>query len=51
MNSILDKVVSVLVASILTALGTLALGVYTDFLPVLLPALQHIAPQTYLKIT
>lgn len=39
-----------LVGSILSGLGALVLSIYSDFLPVLIPALQSVAPQTYLKI-
>lgn len=50
MNSIRDSVVPVLVGSILSGLGALALSIYSDFLPALIPALQNVAPQTYVKI-
>ena len=50
MTSIRDSVLPVLVGSILTGLGALALSIYSDFLPALIPALQNVAPQTYVKI-
>ena len=50
MTSIRDSVVPVLVGSILGGLGALALSIYSDFLPTLIPALQNVAPQTFVKI-
>lgn len=50
MNSLRDIVLPVLLGSILSGLGALALGIYSDFLPVLMPALQNVAPKTYVKI-
>ena len=50
MNSIRDNVLPVLLGSILSGLGALALSIYSDFLPVLVPALQSVAPHTYVKI-
>jgi hypothetical protein len=50
MNSIRDNVVPALVGSILSGLGALALSIYFDFLPALIPALRNVAPQTYAKL-
>ncbi len=50
MNSIRDSVLPALLGSILSGLGALALSIYSDFLPVLVPALQSVAPHTYVKI-
>ena len=50
MTSLRDAVLPVLLGSILSGLGALALSIYSDFLPVLIPALQNVAPKTYVKI-
>lgn len=50
MNFIRDSIVPLLVGSILTGLGALALSIYSDFLPGLIPTLQNVAPKTYVKI-
>lgn len=50
MNSIRDTVLRVLLGSILGAIGALVLNIYSDLLPRLMPALQGIAPGTYVNI-
>lgn len=50
MTFIRDKLVPSLIGLVLGGLGTLVLGIYSDMLPALLPALGNVAPQTYLKI-
>jgi hypothetical protein len=50
MNTIRDTLVPALIGSILSGLGIFAFGIYTDFLPALLPALQSVAPATFVKI-
>ena len=45
-----EKVVLVLVGAILSGLGALSLSIYSDLLPALLPALQNVAPSTFVKI-
>lgn len=50
MNSIRDNVLPALLGAIISGLGALALSIYSDFLPVLMPALQSVAPHTYVKI-
>src|SRR5213080_2033722 len=50
MNFIRENVVPLLVGSILSGLGALAVSIYSDFLPALIPALQNVAPQTYIKL-
>jgi len=39
-----------LVGSILSGLGILAVGIYTDFIPALVPTLQAITPVTFIRI-
>jgi len=43
-------IVLALVGSILSALGALGLSIYSDLLPRILPALQTVAAETYVKI-
>lgn len=50
MNTIRDSIVPVLIASVLTGLGAIALSIYSDFVPALIPALQSVPPKTYVKI-
>lgn len=45
-----DTLVPALFGSILSGLGILVVGIYTDFIPALLPALQTIAPVTFVRI-
>ena len=45
-----DKVISILIGAILSGLGALALGIYSDFVPALMPALRMISAETYIKI-
>jgi hypothetical protein len=50
MNKYRELVVPALVGSVLGALGTLLLSIYTDLLPSLLPGLQLVSVTAYLKI-
>lgn len=50
MNAIRDNIVSGLIGAILGGLGTLALSIYDDFLPALIPALTTVSPSTYIKL-
>lgn len=50
MSTFRELVLPALVGSVLSGLGALALSIYADFLPVLLPALEHVAASTYVKI-
>lgn len=50
MSAIRESIVPVLIGSILSGLGALALSVYSDFVPALAPALQNIAAKTYVEI-
>jgi hypothetical protein len=50
MNSIRDTLVPALLGSVLSGLGILVFGIYTDFLPALLPAVQSVAPVTFVRI-
>ena len=50
MSLVRENIVPVLVGSLLSGLGALALSIYSDFLPALIPALQKVAPQTYAKV-
>jgi len=50
MHTIRDTVVPVLIGAILTGFGALALSIYSDFLPALMPAIQSAAPATFVKI-
>jgi len=46
----LRDIVLALLGSIVSALGALALSIYADLLPGLLPALQSVSAETYVKI-
>lgn len=50
MNVIRDNIVPGLIGAILGGLGTLALSIYDDFLPALIPSLASIPPSTYVKL-
>ena len=50
MSSIREHLVSGFVGLVIGGLGTLALSVYSDLLPVLLPALGNVPPQIYVKV-
>ena len=51
MNIVRDNIVPLVIGSILSGVGYLLIGVYSDALPEILPALENIAAATYLKIT
>ena len=44
------SVLPALIGAILSGLGALALSIYSDFVPVLMPALQNVTAETYVKI-
>ena len=46
----LRDVLLALMGSIVSALGALVLGIYADLLPGILPALQNVAAETYIKV-
>lgn len=50
MKVIRDNIVSTLIGAILSGLGALALSIYDDFLPALIPSLSNVAPNTYIKL-
>ena len=50
MSTIRDSVVPVLIGSVLSGLGALALSIYFDFVPALIPALQNVPTKIYVKI-
>lgn len=50
MTLVSDKIIPSFIGAILSGLGFLAVGIYTDFLPAFVPALKTIAPETYVKI-
>lgn len=51
MNIVRDNIVPFLVGAVLTGIGSLALSIYTDFLPDLIPALGSVAPAIYVKVS
>jgi hypothetical protein len=50
MKSLKESLVPALIGAVLSGLGALVLGIYSDLLPVLLPSLQGVAVATYIKV-
>ena len=50
MNSLKESLVPALVGAVLSSLGALVVGIYSDLLPALLPSLQDVAAGTYVKM-
>lgn len=50
MSTFRELILPAAVGAVLSGLGALAVSIYADFLPALMPALQNVAAQTYVKI-
>ncbi|APW42076.1 hypothetical protein [Rhodoferax saidenbachensis] len=51
MNYVRENIVPTSIGAILSGVGALAMSIYSDFLPGLIPVLKSIAPEIYIKIS